>query len=178
MAELEIREFAKSCGQMQSGREMLLFDTDAKAHRMANSTATGEGLLSNGHMGADLIRLEAGTGFIPHTHPGDHLLFVVAGRSTITYDGVIQEVTAGNCYMVPGEVPHAVGAITDVTILAIGSPHKPVESPSRMKPTAYQEVLAETGDLLCTICDMIARGDNFLHDLSCKHCPCRRCNGA
>ena len=52
--------------------------------RMAHSNATGEPLLSNGSLGADIIRLAAGDGFVPHTHPGDHLLIVLAGQGTIT----------------------------------------------------------------------------------------------
>ena len=90
--------------------------------------ATGEGLVSNGAIGADIIRLPAGGGFAPHTHPGHHLLIVLAGEGTITYDGVVYPTRAGQIYMIEGEVPHAVGAVTEHVILAAGSPHKPIDS--------------------------------------------------
>ncbi len=34
--------------------------------------------------------------------------------------------------MVNGHIPHAVGALTDHILVAIGAPHKPVDSPERM----------------------------------------------
>lgn len=80
---------------------------------MHGANATGLALVTNGDIGADLIQLGAGAGFAPHTHPGHHILSVVAGIGTITYDGRIRETRAGQTFLIEGEVPHAVGAITD-----------------------------------------------------------------
>ncbi len=168
--KLEIISFASSDLEGQ-----LTLDTKERSFPMVGSSATGQSLLSNGQVGADIIHVKAGGGFVPHTHSGDHLLFVMAGHSTITFAGAIYEVNAGQCYMVEGLVPHAVGAITDTVILAIGSPHQPVDSKSRMKPVAYTAVLSTKGVLNCNICEMQVDSFHQLHELSCPHCPCITC---
>lgn len=140
--------------------------------------ATGESLVSNGALGADIIRLGAGKGFAPHTHPGHHLLIVLAGEGTITYDGVVYPTRAGQIYLVEGLVPHAVGAVTDHVILAAGSPHKAVDAEDRMALVDYEEVVSPVGDLHCLICDQVAPSPLRLHDLGCPHCPCHDCVGA
>ncbi|QXJ26449.1 cupin domain-containing protein [Actinomadura graeca] len=137
--------------------------------------ATGRGLVGNGRIGADVIRLAAGAGFAPHTHPGHHVLAVLAGVGTITYGGRVHRTEAGQIYLVEGEVPHAVGAISDHLILAVGAPHKPVDSADRMDLVPYTEVLAPDGDLDCLICEMSAALPDRLHDRGCPHCPCTAC---
>ena len=139
--------------------------------------ATGTGLVSNGAVGADLIRLPARAGFVPHTHPGHHILIVVAGVGTITYDGRVYETHAGQTYLIEGEVPHAVGAITDHLIVAVGAPHKAVDADDRMAAVAYEEVIAPDGDLTCMICDRQAVAPTRLHTVGCDHCPCQECVG-
>jgi quercetin dioxygenase-like cupin family protein len=94
--------------------------------------ARGLALHSNGHLGADMLHVAAGDQFPVHTHPGDHLLYCVAGEGTITVDQVTYTIRPGDLYMVEGLIPHAVGAITDHVLVAIGAPHKPIDSPERM----------------------------------------------
>ena len=158
-----------------SDTQILGVSLAARISPMAHSEATGEGLVSNGQLGVDVIRLAAGKKFVPHTHPGDHLLIVVGGQGTITYDGRIYPTEAGQVYMLNGEVAHGVGAITDHVILAVGSPHKPVDSDDRMKPVEYKEVLSPIGEMHCLIDDMKARKEVMLHEQGCKHCPCPNC---
>jgi quercetin dioxygenase-like cupin family protein len=101
--------------------------------QMLGTTATGHGLVTNGNLGADLIRLEAGEAFPMHTHPGDHLLYVLRGRGTITVDGVTYEVQPGELYMVDGLAEHSVGAVDEHWLMSIGSPHKALDATDRMK---------------------------------------------
>lgn len=150
--------------------------TGPRRSLMAHANATGEGLVSNGKLGADIIRLAAGDGFVPHTHPGDHLLIVIAGHGTMTYAGKIYPTKAGQAFMVEGAIAHAVGAITDHVLLSVGSPHKLIDSPDRMTPVEYAAVASDIGELHCLICDTIAAYPERLHDLGCKHCPCDACN--
>ena len=158
------------------GTSMFVDGTKELSSNMAHSIATGVGTVSNGLLGADLIRLRGGTGFKPHVHPGDHLLIVVSGTGTITYDGHIYETKIGEIYLVEGSIAHAVGAITDHVILAVGAPHRPVDSTDRMKPVAYDEVLAEIGDMKCLIDQTTSANPNRLHDSgTCSHCPCGEC---
>jgi len=144
---------------------------------MAHSTAHGDALVSTGELGVDLIRIDEGDGFVPHTHPGDHILIPVYGTGTITYDGHVYPTDAGAVYIINGDVPHGVGAITDHGILAVGSPHAPIDSPDRMTPTEYDEVTAELDSVHCLICDLDARNDEKLHQIGCEHCPCHDCLG-
>jgi hypothetical protein len=78
--------------------------------------------------------------------------------------------------MVEGAVPHAVGAITDHVILAVGAPHKAVDSTERMTPVDYEAVTAEIETLHCLICDIEATCPERVHDYGCPHCPCADCN--
>lgn len=138
-------------------------------------SATGEPLVSNGLLGADVVRLPAGAGFAPHTHPGDHVLIVVAGRGTITYNGSVIPTSCGEIFLVDGGVPHAVGAISDHVLLAVGSPHRKLDAPDRMALAEYEEILAPDSDIKCLICGVTANLPTRLHDLQCSHCPCLHC---
>lgn len=143
---------------------------------MPNSPATGLPMVSNGALGADMIRLAAGTGFAPHTHHGDHLLIPIAGEGTISYAGVVYPSRAGELYLIAGNVPHAVGAISDFVLLAIGSPHRAVDDPERATLTAYRELAAASKLMHCLICKAFAVDPDRLHDAGCPHCPCEECN--
>ena len=171
---LDIFQWAEDLG-VHDKKQHLAISLEERKHKMAHSPATGDGLVTNGHVGADIIRLKAGDKFTAHTHSGDHLLIIIGGEGTITYDGKIYPTKAGDIYMVEGKVPHAVGAITDHVILAVGSPHKAVDSPDRMKLVAYKEVISKVGDMHCLICNLSAKYPEMLHEKGCKHCPCDKC---
>lgn len=171
---LNIVNWAKSLG-LNLDSQQLEISLKERGHKMAHSTATGDSLASNGKLGVDIIQLNAGNKFVPHTHPGDHLLIIVGGEGTITYDGKVYKTKAGDLYMIEGKVPHAVGAITNHVILAVGSPHKPVDSPERMTIVEYSEVASQLGDMHCLICDIKAKYPEMLHDNGCPHCPCTEC---
>lgn len=78
-------------------------------------------------------------------------------------------------YMIEGLVPHAVGAITDHVIIAVGSPHRPVDANDRMKLVDYAAVVAPDGEFTCLICDTSVIAPDYLHDAGCSHCPCELC---
>jgi quercetin dioxygenase-like cupin family protein len=158
-----------------TGDQLLGVDLSVRPIPVAHSHATGEALVSNGLLGADIIRLAAGDGFVPHTHPGDHLLIVIGGEGTITCGGQILPSRAGDVFMIEGQVPHAVGAITDHVILAVGSPHRPIESSNRMSEVDYGEIVSEIQTLHCLICNVRAQLPDRLHHRSCPHCPCADC---
>lgn len=169
---LRIVDWAQDAGT-NSDIQTLLVSTGALPSAMAHSAATGQGLVSNGNLGVDLIRLAAGEGFVPHTHPGDHLLIVVGGEGTISYNGTVHPTRAGQVYFLDGGIPHGVGAITDHVILAVGAPHKPVDSTDRMVPVEYEAILAEVGDMHCLRCDVSAKSPEKLAHFGCIVCPSR-----
>lgn len=171
---LVIKQWAMPLGTTDDAQQLAV-SLAPRPLKMAHSKATGKGLVSNGYLGVDEIRLKGGDKFTPHTHPGDHLLIIVGGEGTITYAGKIYPTKAGDIYMVEGKIPHAVGAITDHVILAVGAPHMPVESPDRMQPVEYKEVVSELGDMHCLICDIEVHMPEMLHEKGCPHCPCDKC---
>ena len=173
---LRIVEWAKVVYSTQRVTDIEISLDEKPVQMQHTPSASALPLVSNGILGVDLIRVAAGTGFEPHTHPGDHLLIIVGGEGTMTYDGFVYPTRAGQVYMVEGSVPHAVGAITNHAILAVGMPHVPAGSADRMKPVEYVEVAATFGDLRCLICNVNARHPQMLHDVGCTHCPCPICS--
>lgn len=170
---IKILEWAVD-GGIDGTRQMLGIDLTPGPTRVAKTrAATGRSLVTNGLLGADLLHLPAGEGFAPHTHPGDHLLFVVGGYGTITIDGTITATRPGNVYLVRGSVPHAVGATTDHVILAVGAPHRRLESEERQELTEYAAVLSPLGTLHCRICAVTADEGELLVALGCPHAPHR-----
>jgi quercetin dioxygenase-like cupin family protein len=137
--------------------------------------ATGLPVLTNGFLGADIIYVPAGEGFAPHTHPGDHLLFVLAGQGTITASGEILETAPGQAYLVDGSSTHAVGAITDHMLLAIGASHRTIDSLDRQELRPFAELLADNGTMSCRICNVMAAGEKEFALTGCPHSPLRYC---
>jgi quercetin dioxygenase-like cupin family protein len=155
----------------EGGRPLLAVSDGKRSRAMAGTMATGDPLVSNGHLGIDVIHVPAGAGFPPHTHVGDHLLIPVAGAGTIAYEGRVYETGPGQVYMIEGSAPHAVGAITDHVLLSVGTPHRAVDAADRQQLVAYEAVTAGLGDLECLICGVRAVAPGTLHDLGCPHCP-------
>ncbi|WP_406205545.1 cupin domain-containing protein [Kitasatospora sp. NBC_01560] len=133
--------------------------------------ATGRPLLSNGFLGADVIQVPGGEGFAPHTHPGDHLLFVIGGHGTITAAGEIRETRPGQVYMVNGLVPHAVGAITDHVLLSVGTSHRALDSAERQLLMPFTALLGPDRLLRCEICQVVGERPEELEALGCTHAP-------
>ena len=158
--------------QLEVGVPGLFVPIGPRQVPMYGTKATGERLVSNGGLGVDLIQLPAGEGFAPHTHPGDHLLIAVAGEGTVTVDGRIYPTRAGQAFMVEGLQAHAVGAVTDHCLLAVGAPHRAVDAADRMTLTDYQAVAARFHDLTCLVCDGAPSGSpQLLLELGCPHLP-------
>jgi quercetin dioxygenase-like cupin family protein len=171
-AALEICDWAIAEGADNGVQHLGIDMSPGPVAVLKTRAATGRSLLSNGYLGADLLHIPAGEGFAPHIHPGDHLLFVVAGQGTITVEGEITPTHPGQAYMVEGAVPHAVGAISDHVILAIGAPHKPLDSPARQDLVEYAALLADLGCLTCRICGVSGRSAAELAERGCGHSPC------
>jgi mannose-6-phosphate isomerase-like protein (cupin superfamily) len=114
--------------------DKLVVKDDERSVQMYNSDGTGSPLLALNGFGADVIRFAAGKGVMNHTHIGDHILFVIKGRGIVEYNGVEYDLYPGICYLVPGSVNHAIRAIQNLVLIAVGNNHKPLESEERMKP--------------------------------------------
>jgi quercetin dioxygenase-like cupin family protein len=88
-------------------------------------------------LGADLVEMQPGSSFPLHTHPGDHILYIVEGSGFVHVDGVDHEMRRGDTIFVPAEYPHGVRTRPDASgplvFLAVGHPHRPLDSRDRMR---------------------------------------------
>ena len=119
-------------------RNVIQTPTGARDQVMHQSDATGQPLLLDGKFGADIIRFPAGGQVDTHVHDGAHMLFCLAGAGVVEYgspsdaDLESHSLYPGLCYLIPGQVPHAIRATTDLVLIAVGNDHRPVGSPARL----------------------------------------------
>lgn len=111
------------------------------------------GLREDGEeLGVDLIRMEPGSAFPLHVHPGDHILIGRRGAGTVRVDGVAHPIWPGQTVFIAAEQVHGVGTHERYVAIpaswhdsqdaflehpvfelyAIGVPHKHVSSHERM----------------------------------------------
>jgi quercetin dioxygenase-like cupin family protein len=87
-------------------------------------------------MGIDRIIMEPGSRFEVHTHPGGHVLYVLRSAGYIHVNGVDYDMEEGDTVYVPANFPHGIKTNPQVgstlELLAIGVPHMPIDSTSRM----------------------------------------------
>lgn len=120
-----------------TGPEAKMFASDDSPLEGILGVAGASAVIETGQkIGADRIIMESGTRFELHTHPGAHILYVMASRGYIHIDGVDYEMAEGDTVYVPAKYPHGVKTNTSVSapleILAFGVPHMPVSSTKRM----------------------------------------------
>ena len=88
-------------------------------------------------IGADTIEMEPGSAFPLHVHPGDHILYVVTGAGFVHIGGVDYPINRGDTIFLPAELPHGVhtspSAGENLVFLAVGHPHRPLDSADRMQ---------------------------------------------
>lgn len=101
--------------------------------QMAHSDGTAQPLVKLDRFGADLIRFAPGKGVQSHTHAGDHILAVVSGWGWLTFDGRRYPLISGTIYLVPGSVPHAIDATTELSIIAVGNDHRDAGAEDRLE---------------------------------------------
>jgi len=101
--------------------------------QMADSDGTAMPLVKLNEFGADLIRFAPGKRVGLHTHQGDHILVVVSGTGVLTFRGERHALYAGVVYLVPGSVPHAIDAETELSIIAVGNDHRDAGAEDRLE---------------------------------------------
>lgn len=125
-----LRNFADLEWEPMYGEEMQLWGIRGKT----GATEIGQ----DGELiGADLIEMQPGAAFPLHTHPGDHVIYVISGVGSITIDGEARHVETGTTIYVAGHAPHNVATYPDATepfiLLVVGHPKQSVASPDRLK---------------------------------------------
>lgn len=119
-------------GHMNTNGDIAI-ESGVRPIQMCNSDGTGTPLLRYKHFGADVIRFGAGEGVKNHVHEGDHILFVVKGEGFVEYHGKDTPLYPGLCYLVPGNVDHAIKATTELILIAVGNNHRTLDSIERME---------------------------------------------
>ena len=114
------------------------------SHKMHASDGTGERMFKLGKFGADAIRFPAGGGVKAHTHAGAHLLLVREGRGWVDYQEAgkpwqSHRLDVDGWYVIPGNMPHAIRAETNLVLLSVGDDHQPLDSTARLTPISASQ---------------------------------------
>lgn len=101
---------------------------------MVGSQAKGLPLVKSGNFAADMLKFDRWEQTTLHTHPGNHILFVVEGDGWLDYGDKTYDLTSGSCYFVEGHIPHRVRASSvGMFLLAIANNHYSVDNPDRLE---------------------------------------------
>lgn len=88
-------------------------------------------------IGVDQIEMNPGSGFPPHTHEGDHILYIQGGNGIVHIGGQDRDVGPNDLIWVPAEAVHGVRVSDEATeplvLLAFARPHRAPDAPDRMK---------------------------------------------
>jgi quercetin dioxygenase-like cupin family protein len=68
------------------------------------------------------VRLDAGAIVPMHTHPHEQTGYCSSGRLRFQIGHETRELGPGDCWMIPGDVPHEVTAIEDCVVIDVFSP--------------------------------------------------------
>jgi quercetin dioxygenase-like cupin family protein len=99
---------------------------------MHGSQSHGLPLVKQDNFAADMLHFLPGEKTSLHTHPGNHILFVVEGGGFLNYGDEEHPLIKGSCYLVPGITPHRVSADEQgMHLLSIADTHYVVDSKER-----------------------------------------------
>lgn len=85
-----------------------------------HSTAFGK-LITGQHIEIGVLKYKAGEGASMHSHPHEQISIILSGRSRVTLDGEVFEVTAGEAVHIPPNVPHRVEILEDSEVISAKS---------------------------------------------------------
>lgn len=99
---------------------------------MHGSQAHGLALVKKDNFAADMLHFMPNEKTSLHTHPGNHILFVVDGGGFLNYGDETHSLDKGTCYLVPGIINHRVSADErGMYLLSIADTHRLVDSKER-----------------------------------------------
>ncbi len=68
------------------------------------------------------VRMDAGAIVPMHTHPHEQTGYLASGRCRFRLGDEEREITPGDCWLVPGDVPHEVAALEACLFVDVFSP--------------------------------------------------------
>ena len=113
--ETMAQEAARTPGATRAGNGEYLFDLAKVNHILGGpdySTANGA-CVEGDRMIVGLMRMKAGTGAEPHSHPNEQWIYVLEGTFRANIDGKEIDVTPGSVVYIPANTVHAGKATTD-----------------------------------------------------------------
>lgn len=125
----------KHIKNLRKGPFVSVVDNNGKAvEGVSGNHGVVERSINGESVGIDRIEVSPGSGFEMHTHPSDHILYVLRGRGFLDIQGEAVEMTRGMSLFVPANVAHAMRAAPRrwLKVLAIGFPHIDLNDPKRM----------------------------------------------
>ena len=97
--------------------------TYAETNAIAAATGVTRRTLQSGDKLTMLrVELEPGGCVVEHVHPHEQIGTVVEGRVTLRMGTESREVETGGCYLIPGDLPHELTAITKATVIEAFAP--------------------------------------------------------
>ena len=68
------------------------------------------------------VRMDAAAVVPMHTHPHEQTGYLASGRCRMQIADEVRELNAGDCWMIPGGVPHEATALTECVFVDVFSP--------------------------------------------------------
>ncbi|MDO8615676.1 MAG: cupin domain-containing protein [Dehalococcoidia bacterium] len=68
------------------------------------------------------VRMEAAAVVPMHTHPHEQTGYLVSGRARLQVGDEVRELSPGDCWMIPGGVPHEATALEACVFIDVFSP--------------------------------------------------------
>jgi quercetin dioxygenase-like cupin family protein len=114
---------ARTPGAKRAGRGEYMFNLASINHILGGpdySTANGS-CVEGDRMIVGLMRMPAGTGAAPHSHPNEQWIYILEGTFHATVDGTPVEAKAGSVIYVPADIMHSgkAGAESDVVFFTV-----------------------------------------------------------
>jgi quercetin dioxygenase-like cupin family protein len=106
---------ARTAGAKRAGDGEYVFDLAKVNHILGGpdySTANGA-CVEGDRMIVGLMRMPAGTGAAPHSHPNEQWIYVLEGTLRATVAGREIEARPGSAIYIPADVVHSAGATAD-----------------------------------------------------------------
>ena len=84
---------------------------------VSHSSVSGQPV-NGAHLQMSLLRFEAGGGAKEHSHAYEQMMFVLSGKLKVRVDNVVEIVEAGQLFLAPPSMKHAVTALEKSEVIS------------------------------------------------------------
>lgn len=110
---------ARTPGALRAGNGAYVFEMASVNHLMGGPDySTAEGSCVEGdRIIVALMRMKAGTGAVPHSHPNEQWIFILEGTFEATIEGKQHIVKPGSAVYIPADAVHTGRATPDADVV-------------------------------------------------------------